>query len=160
MKGYQRYFLNKLMWFLVTLVFAFILNFILPRLMPGDPVAAIVARLAQGMTNSTGVQAIYQQYADLFGTNKPLLEQFFLYVKNVARGDFGFSFSQYPYACGSEQAVLDTPTANVICIEQWCTRARELTHFHPFKSAESVQPFDIVASLRAERATMSTARPD
>ncbi len=96
MKGYRKYFLNKLLWFLVTLVFAFILNFILPRLMPGDPVAAIVSRLAQGMTNTTGVQAIYQQYADLFGTNKPLLEQFFLYLKNVAQGDFGFSFSQYP----------------------------------------------------------------
>jgi len=96
LKGYRKYFLNKLLWFLVTLVFAFILNFILPRLMPGDPVAAIVSRLAQGMTNTTGVQAIYQQYADLFGTNKPLLEQFFLYLKNVARGDFGFSFSQYP----------------------------------------------------------------
>lgn len=96
MKGYRKYFLNKLLWFLVTLVFAFMLNFILPRLMPGDPVAAIVSRLAQGMTNTTGVQAIYQQYADLFGTNRPLLEQFFLYLKNVARGDFGFSFSQYP----------------------------------------------------------------
>jgi len=59
-------------------------------------VAAIVSRLAQGMTNTTGVQAIYQQYTDLFGTNKPMLEQFFLYVKNVAHGNFGFSFSQYP----------------------------------------------------------------
>lgn len=96
MKGYRKYFLNKLVWFLVTLVFAFILNFTLPRLMPGDPVAAIVARLAQGLSNTTGVQAIYQQYADLFGTNKPILEQFFLYVKNVIQGDFGFSFSQYP----------------------------------------------------------------
>jgi len=81
---------------LITLVCAFILNFILPRLMPGDPVAAIVSRLAQGMSDATGVQAIYQQYTDLFGTNKPMLEQFFLYVKNVVQGDFGFSFSQYP----------------------------------------------------------------
>ena len=96
MKGYRKYFLNKLLWFLVTFVFAFILNFFLPRLMPGDPVAAIVSRLAQGMSNATGVQAIYQQYVDLFGTNRPMLEQFFLYVKNVAQGDFGFSFSQYP----------------------------------------------------------------
>ena len=96
MKGYRQYFLKKLGWFLITLVFAFILNFILPRLMPGDPVAAIVARLAQGMSNTTGVQAIYQQYADLFGTNKTMLEQFLLYVKNVVQGDFGFSFSQYP----------------------------------------------------------------
>jgi peptide/nickel transport system permease protein len=48
------------------------------------------------MSNATGVQKIYQQYADLFGTNKPMIEQFFIYVKNVFRGDFGFSFSQYP----------------------------------------------------------------
>ena len=96
MKGYRKYFLNKLLWFFITLVCAFLLNFILPRLMPGDPVAAIVSRLAQGMSNTTGVQAIYQQYADLFGTNRPMLEQFFLYMRNVIQGDFGFSFSQYP----------------------------------------------------------------
>ena len=96
MKAYRKYFLNKLGWFLITFVCAFLLNFILPRLMPGDPVAAIVARLAQGMSNATGVQAIYQQYADLFGTNKPMLEQFFIYIRNVMQGDFGFSFSQYP----------------------------------------------------------------
>ena len=96
MKGYRKYFLNKLGWFAITFVFAFLLNFILPRLMPGDPVAAIVARQAQGMSNSSGVQAIYQQYTELFGTDRPLLEQFFLYVRNVLQGDFGFSFSQYP----------------------------------------------------------------
>jgi len=96
LKGYRKYFLNKLGWFLITLVCAFILNFILPRLMPGDPVAAIVARMAQGLSDATGVQAIYQQYTELFGTNKPMHEQFFIYVRNVLRGDFGFSFSQYP----------------------------------------------------------------
>ena len=96
MKGYRKYFLNKLGWFLVTFVCAFILNFALPRLMPGDPVAAIVSRMAQGLSNATGVQAIYEQYTELFGTNRPMLEQFFIYVRNVVRGDFGFSFSMYP----------------------------------------------------------------
>lgn len=96
MKGYRRYFLNKLLWFFVTFVFAFLLNFILPRLMPGDPVAVITQRAVQGMTNQTGVQIVYNQYAEQFGTHKPMLEQFFLYVRNVARGDFGPSFSQYP----------------------------------------------------------------
>lgn len=96
LKGYRKYFLNKLGWFFITLVSAFLLNFILPRLMPGDPVAAIVSRLAQGMSNTTGVQAIYQQYAELFGTNKPIIEQFFIYMRNVFNGDFGYSFSQYP----------------------------------------------------------------
>ncbi|MEJ2210465.1 MAG: ABC transporter permease [Anaerolineae bacterium] len=96
MKGYRRYFLGKLGWFAITFVCAFLLNFILPRLMPGDPVAAIVSRMAQGMSNTTGVQAIYEQYTRLFGTNRPMFEQFFIYVGNVFRGDFGFSFSQYP----------------------------------------------------------------
>jgi peptide/nickel transport system permease protein len=96
LKGYRKYFLNKLAWFLATFVSAFILNFILPRLMPGDPVAAIVSHIAQGMSNTTGVQKIYEQYAELFGTNKPMLTQFFIYIRNVAHGDFGFSFSQYP----------------------------------------------------------------
>ncbi len=112
MKGYRKYFLNKMLWFLVTLVAAFILNFILPRLMPGDPVAAIVSRLAQGMSNSTGVQAIYEQYTELFGTNKPMIEQFFIYMKNVVRGDFGFSFSQYP-----------RPVSEVIKASIWWTIA-------------------------------------
>jgi len=48
------------------------------------------------MSNATGVQAIYQQYTELFGTNKPLLQQFFIYVNNVLHGNFGFSLSQYP----------------------------------------------------------------
>jgi len=96
LKGYWKYFFNKLSWFLVTFVFAFILNFTLPRLMPGDPVAAIVARLAQGMTDATGLQAVYEQYTELFGTNKPIIEQFFIYVRNVLRGDFGYSISMYP----------------------------------------------------------------
>ncbi len=39
--------------------------------------AAIVSRMAQGMSNATGVQAIYEQYTELFGTNLPIHEQFF-----------------------------------------------------------------------------------
>jgi peptide/nickel transport system permease protein len=114
LKGYRKYFLNKLGWFLITLACAFLLNFILPRMMPGDPVTAIVSRMAQGMSNSAGVEAIYEQYTELFGTNKPMLEQFFIYVKNVVRGDFGFSFSQYP------RTVADVLSASIwwtICLQ-------------------------------------------
>ncbi len=96
MKGYRKYFLNKLGWFLITFVCAFLLNFILPRLMPGDPVAGIMSKMAQGMTNTSGVQKMYQQYTELFGTNKPMIVQFFIYMKNVLHGNFGYSFSQYP----------------------------------------------------------------
>jgi peptide/nickel transport system permease protein len=64
--------------------------------MPGDRVAGIVSRLAQGMSNSTGMKDVYERYAALFGTNKSIPEQFVIYVNNVLHGNFGLSFSQYP----------------------------------------------------------------
>ena len=96
MKGYYKYFGKKVFWFIMTFIVAFLLNFTLPRLMPGDPVAVITQRAAQGMTSAAAVQKIYENYQELFGTNKPILEQFLLYIKNVAQGNFGLSFSQYP----------------------------------------------------------------
>lgn len=112
MKGYRAYFGRKLIWFLITFVCAFLLNFILPRLMPGDPVAVITQRVAQGVTSRTAVTKIYEQYADLFGTNKPMLEQFFIYIGNIARGNLGFSFSQYP-----------RPVADILGASIWWTLA-------------------------------------
>lgn len=96
MKGYRKYFGNKIIWFLITLVVAVILNFMLPRLMPNDPVAAITGKMAQGMTDATAAQRIYEKYAEEFGTNKPMIQQFFIFVKNLLHGDLGTSFSQYP----------------------------------------------------------------
>lgn len=84
------------MWFLVTFVSAFLLNFFLPRLMPADPVAVITQRVARGVTSQAAIEKIYKEYSDLFGTNKPVLEQFFLYIQNVSQGNLGFSFGQYP----------------------------------------------------------------
>jgi peptide/nickel transport system permease protein len=112
LKGYRKYFVTKLVWFLITFVCAFLLNFILPRLMPGDPVAVITARVVQGMQSQSGIQQVYNQYAELFGTNKPMYEQFFIYIKNVLRGDFGISFSQYP-----------RPVADIIKSSIWWTVA-------------------------------------
>ena len=110
MKGYKQYFLKKLGWFFVTFVFAFLLNFILPRLMPGDPVAVITQKVTQGMSSQAGISKVYEQYSELFGTKKPLLDQFFLYVGNVAQGNFGVSFSQYP-----------RPVASIIGDSIWWT---------------------------------------
>lgn len=96
MKGYRKYFGKKLFWFLVTLVAAILLNFILPRLMPGDPVAVITARTARNVSDVSAVKRIYENYAEQFGTNKPMWEQFVIYVSNAFHGNFGLSFSQYP----------------------------------------------------------------
>lgn len=96
MKGMKKYYTQKIMWYLLTLVFAVLLNFILPRLMPGDPVSTIASKSVEGMTDATAIQKVYEDYAAKFGINKPMYVQFFTWVKNALRGDFGISFSQYP----------------------------------------------------------------
>ncbi len=96
MKGYRKYFTKKIVWMLITLVVAVLVNFLLPRLMPVDPVALIAAKASPGVTDSAIAQRVYQDYARRFGTDKPLVDQFITYVANALHGDFGISFSQYP----------------------------------------------------------------
>ena len=97
MKGYLKYFKKKLIWFVLTFVVAVILNFLLPRLMPADPVAAMMNKMGT-MSDASTIQEMYQFYAEQFGTNKPLWEQFVIFCGNALKGDFGLSFSQYPRA--------------------------------------------------------------
>ncbi|MBN2628008.1 MAG: ABC transporter permease [Spirochaetales bacterium] len=96
MSGYRKYFGKKILWFTITFVVAVLLNFILPRLMPGDPVAVITAKSAQGMSEASAVKEVYEHYAEEFGVNDPMFKQFITYFKNALKGDFGLSFSQYP----------------------------------------------------------------
>jgi peptide/nickel transport system permease protein len=95
-KGYKRYFTKKIIWFFITLVAAVVLNFFLPRLMPGDPVGAIMSRIAQGITDQRLLQERYEAYMRVFGLDKPMHEQFFIYIANLFKGDMGRSFSNYP----------------------------------------------------------------
>lgn len=115
MKGYRKYFGKKILWFFLTLIVAILLNFILPRLMPGDPVANITARVTAGMSDASAVKAIYESYAKQFGTNEPMYVQFVTYFKNALTGDFGLSFSQYP-----------RPVADIISDAIWWTISLQL----------------------------------
>lgn len=101
MKGYRKYFSKKILWFFLTLIIAFLLNFILPRLMPTDPVASIMAKTARGITDTSATQKMYENYTKEFGLDKPAINQFFTYLGKALKGDFGLSFSQYPRSVNS-----------------------------------------------------------
>ena len=96
MTQFQRYILLKAGWFLAAFLAALVLNFYLPRLIPGNPVDGIVAQMAQGGADAASMQAIYETYIEEFGLDEPPLLQFFSYVGNIAQGDLGTSFSLYP----------------------------------------------------------------
>lgn len=96
MKGYKKYYGQKIMWYLITFIFAIVLNFVLPRLMPGDPVSAIAGQAAEGMTDAQAIKQVYDEYIEKFGVDQPMTVQFGKWLKAAVKGDFGVSFSQYP----------------------------------------------------------------
>jgi len=68
---------------LVTLLGLLVLTFIIGRMMPADPVRAIVGEDATRET--------YEQVFRSLGLDRPLWEQFFYYLGDVLTGNFGTS---------------------------------------------------------------------
>ncbi|MDA8396348.1 MAG: ABC transporter permease [Actinomycetota bacterium] len=86
------YFTRKVTLFLGTLWAAVTLNFAIPRLMPGSPVQATLARLAasgQVVTNATR-RAIEIQ---LGLPHASILSQYFQYLVNIVQLHFGMTYS-------------------------------------------------------------------
>ena len=67
----------------VTMLGLLFITFIIGRVMPIDPVLAIVGERASQST----YDAVYEQ----LGLDKPIIVQFFYYLFDVIRGDFGIS---------------------------------------------------------------------
>ena len=95
-KGTWKYLRKKTFWFIVTFIAAIILNFILPRLMPGDPVNAIVGKNVSPGATPEQIQEQIAFYEHQFGLDKSLFGQFGDFVKNAFNGTFGVSYNQYP----------------------------------------------------------------
>jgi peptide/nickel transport system permease protein len=96
LNAYAKYFVKKSVWYLVTLFIALILNFLLPRLIQGNPISVIASQVSQGMTDSDSIKQVYENFMKEFGVDKPLIVQFFIYLKKLFMGDLGTSFGLYP----------------------------------------------------------------
>ncbi|BDZ48225.1 peptide ABC transporter permease [Frondihabitans sucicola] len=88
------YALRKVGLLILTLWAAITLNFVLPRLMPGSPADAAVAKLSQnGPVTAATRKAIEIQ---LGVPNGNLIEQYGQYLKQVVTLHFGVSYTFYP----------------------------------------------------------------
>jgi peptide/nickel transport system permease protein len=67
-------------------------NFVLPRMMPGDPGDALAAQL-QGRVPPETLEAMEEAYGL---SDDPLWQQYFAYLGNVFRGELGVSTSAFP----------------------------------------------------------------
>ncbi|GAA2113987.1 ABC transporter permease [Actinomadura alba] len=92
----MRYFTRKIVFFLATLWAAITLNFIIPRLQPGDPAEVMVQKLA-GKDAQLNPAAVEAMRAMLGAPEGSLFEQYIAYLKALSQGDFGISYTYYPY---------------------------------------------------------------
>ncbi len=88
----MRYVIRKTALFLVTLWAAVTINFILPRLMPGSPVDAALAKLSQGGQPITNAQRRAVEI-QLGVPDESLPSQYFHYLVNMSQLKFGDSYS-------------------------------------------------------------------
>jgi len=96
-KSMQRsdYIIRRLGWALFTIIFVVVLNFFMFRVLPGDPAKA-------GIRDPRLTLQAQQAIRERFGLDKPLVisttgnpldSQFFLYFRNLLRGDLGISYN-------------------------------------------------------------------
>ncbi|MCU1806143.1 ABC transporter permease [Cytobacillus firmus] len=80
---------NKLLQYLIVIFLMLTLNFLLPRLMPGNPLVFLAGEDV-GFMSSAEKEAILDKH----GLNDSLLVQYGTYIKNILTGDFGYSYQQ------------------------------------------------------------------
>lgn len=88
----MKYVLSRLFFYLVAAWVSVTLNFLIPRLMPGDPASTLFARL-QGRLQPEAMESLKQAFGF---TDEPLLMQYFTYLGHVVQGDLGTSVAYFP----------------------------------------------------------------
>ena len=90
------YLLRRFSMFLLTVWLGTTLIFIIPRLAPGDPVAAMVGRMsAQGARIENSAEMIASWRAR-FGLDAPWHVQYLRYLRNVVTFNLGYSMAYFP----------------------------------------------------------------
>ncbi|WP_170006404.1 ABC transporter permease [Bacillus fonticola] len=84
-----KYVLSKVLQYVIVIFLILSLNFLLPRLMPGNPLVYIAGEDV-GFMSSEEKEAILDKY----GLNDSLSKQYGTYLKNIFSGDLGFSYQQ------------------------------------------------------------------
>src|SRR2546430_15529926 len=73
------------------------MNFILPRIMPGNPAQAMIVRF-HGRVSPETVKAIEVAFG--LKSNESVFQQYFEYLRNTLTGNFGTSVTFFPVPVG------------------------------------------------------------
>lgn len=88
----MRYLARRLGFYLLAFWASITLNFLLPRLMPGDPISRMMARSSSQLSSDQLLQL-----RKLFGLDeRPMWQQYLSYINDVLHGRMGISISRFP----------------------------------------------------------------
>jgi len=91
----MRWFLRRVVFYLFAVWVALTLNFLLPRLMPGDPIGGVLAHLSPAQIQAN--PGIIQTYQALLGGGKGTIwHDYVVYLHRLSHLNFGVSTSNYP----------------------------------------------------------------
>ena len=91
MRGFAR----RLLFYVFAIWVALTVNFLLPRLMPGDPLGGLLQHMSPAqLAANPGVINTYR--AILGGGNKSIWQDYITYLGRIAHFNFGISTSNYP----------------------------------------------------------------
>lgn len=86
----MKIFEKKLAGYLLTLFIIITLNFVLPRMMPGNPFLHLSGTDGEVFESVSSEQIEY--YNAYYGLDRPILTQYADYLKDLTKGDLGFSY--------------------------------------------------------------------
>jgi peptide/nickel transport system permease protein len=91
----MRWFARRLAFYVVAIWVALTINFLLPRLMPGNPLAGLLQHLDPAqLAANPGILQTYQ--ALLGGGHHSIWQDYVTYLGRIVHFDFGISTSNYP----------------------------------------------------------------
>ena len=89
----KKYLRMKILVYILTFIFAVTIDWLIPRLMPGNPILVLVSRFS-GLPESAKV--IYSYLTKAFGLDEPMWKQYFNFWIAFFKGDLGISIYLYP----------------------------------------------------------------
>ena len=85
-----RYLARKIAIYLLTFFVAVTIDWAIPRLMPGNPVDGLIARI---QADSNAAPELHGFFTESFGLDKPLWEQYLTFWRGLLHGDLGPSIT-------------------------------------------------------------------
>ncbi|MGD9714720.1 MAG: ABC transporter permease [Thermomicrobiales bacterium] len=93
--GFWKYLANRMLVFVITVFLAVSIVFLVPRWLPGDPLAAVYAKMA-GVGGGGPGQELIAEYRARFGLDKSTFDQYVSFWTELFKGNLGYSIASFP----------------------------------------------------------------